>query len=260
MIEESNHSWNVTPKEAIEIQKRLRDQVRIESFEAVHGPIDGIRYIAAADVSMNLYSNTVYAGFVILSWPDLRLVDHEVVKATTKFPYVPGLLSFREIPALMEAWQRLLNKQKRNVAAGRPVHKPELIIVDGMGIAHPRRIGIASHLGVMLDIPTIGSAKSLLTGVHAEPGNEASDFAYLYEKNSMNKANDEKEVIGAVMRTKRNVKPIYVSPGHRINLTESMRIISACIRRHRLPDPIRAAHDMVNAYRKGEMGEGKLAM
>lgn len=232
------HAWNVTPTEAVKIQKELRDLVQIQPLERTLGARP-IKLLAAADVSMNLYSKTIYAGFVLMTYPELEVIDHSVVKEEAHFPYIPGLLSFREIPALLNAWEKLKNKRTK---ADEPM--PDLIIVDGMGIAHPRRLGIATHLGILLDIPTIGSAKSLLTGVHNELGDEAGNLAYLHD------AIKTEEIIGAVLRTKRGIKPIYVSPGHKITLEESVKIIFSCIRKHRLPDPIRFAHEKVNEYRR----------
>jgi len=147
------NKWNVTPKEAVEMQKRLREQIRLIPL---HGKI---KYIGGADVSMNLFSTFGFAGFVTLSYPSLELIGHSVVKDNINFPYIPGLLSFREIPMLEKAWKKL--KQKPNV-----------LLVDGVGIAHPRRLGIATHLGILLGVPTIGCAKSVLTGTYEEPGLE----------------------------------------------------------------------------------------
>lgn len=223
-----NHSWDVTPKEAVEIQKKLRESVKIGPFP---GGLESVKLIAGADVSMNLYSNTVYAGFVVMTYPNLEIVDESVVKTETKFPYVPGLLSFREIPALLMAWKKLKTR-------------PDLIVVDGVGIAHPRRIGIASHLGVMLDVPTIGSAKSILVGIHGNLNEEAGSVAVMVDPKL------PEDVIGGALRTKRKVRPVYVSPGHHITLEESIKIISSCIRKHRLPEPVRMAHETMNRHRR----------
>jgi deoxyribonuclease V len=217
------HSWNLTPKEAVALQKELREQVKLVPLQ--HPPM----IVGGCDVSMNRFAKEGFAGFVTLSFPELTLIDHAVVKDTIPFPYVPGLLSFREIPMLLKAWEKLKTK-------------PDVLIVDGIGIAHPRRLGIASHLGLVLGIPTIGCAKSVLTGVYEEPGNEPGNVSYLYDKNT-------KEVIGAALRTKRNVKPVFVSPGHLITLLESIDLVYACVRKHRLPEATRFAHNTVNEYR-----------
>lgn len=218
------NNWNVTPKEAVEIQKDLQHKIKIIPLVK---KISEIKYIGGADVSMNLFATYGFAGFVTLSFPVLNLVDHAVVKENINFPYIPGLLSFRELPMLLKAWVKL--KQK-----------PEVIIVDGVGIAHPRRLGIATHLGIFLGVPTIGCAKSVLIGEYKEPGDEAGAISYLYDHN---------EVIGAAIRTKKGVKPVFVSPGHLITLEESIEIVKNCIRKHRLPEPTRQAHKTVNEYR-----------
>ncbi|MES2930481.1 MAG: deoxyribonuclease V [Patescibacteria group bacterium] len=216
--------WSVTPKEAIEIQKTLKDKVRLIPLERK------VSYIGGADVSMNLFAADGFAGFVTLSYPDLSVVDHSVIKDTIGFPYIPGLLSFREIPMLLKAWEKLKKK-------------PDVIVVDGVGIAHPRRLGIATHLGLVLNVPTIGCAKSVLTGIYTEPANVPGSISYLYDK--FNKT----EIIGAAIRTKKNVKPIFVSPGHLITLEESIEIVKRCVLKHRLPEPTRMAHNTVNEYR-----------
>ena len=234
----AGHSWSVTPKEAIAIQNELRSKVSIAPFAEGNGKhIDEIKLIAGADVSMNMFSTEGFAGFVVMTYPDMVIVDHAVVKGELKFPYIPGLLSFREIPLLLEAWEKLKTK-------------PDLIVVDGIGIAHPRRLGIASHLGVLLDMPTIGCAKSVLTGVYEEPAIHKGSISYLYDKKSAHTS--VPEIIGAALRTKDKVKPVFISPGHKITLEESLEVISACVRKHRLPEPTRFAHETVNAYRRGE--------
>lgn len=218
------NKWNVTPKEAVALQKELRTQVRIEPLTKEP------KLIGGCDVSMNRFAKEGFAGFVTLSYPELSLLDHAVVKDTIPFPYVPGLLSFREIPMLLKAWSNL----KR---------KPDVLVVDGIGIAHPRRLGIASHLGIILNISTIGCAKSVLTGVYEEPSNTAGEYSYLLD------AKNENEVIGAALRTKVNIKPVFISPGHKITLEDSLRIITASVRKHRLPEETRFAHNVVNTYR-----------
>ena len=223
-----NINEKFTPKEAIEIQKELQKEIQIIPLKKK------IIYIGGADVSMNLFSTFGFAGFVTLSYSSLAEVDHSVVKDNINFPYIPGLLSFREIPMLLKAWEKL--KQK-----------PDVIIVDGVGIAHPRRLGIATHLGLILGIPTIGCAKSVLTGIYKEPGDEPGSISYLYDK--YKNKNGEAEIIGAALRTKRRVKPVFISPGHLITLSESIEIVKNCIIKHRLPEPTRLTHLKVNEYR-----------
>ncbi len=227
-MSELTHAWSVTPKEAVEIQRQMRTQVRLEPLTKE------ITLIGGCDISMNLYSTTFYGGFVVLSYPELALVDDAFVKDTVTFPYIPGLLSFREIPSLLKAWEKLKTK-------------PDVIVVDGVGIAHPRRIGIASHLGIALDIPTIGCAKSVLTGVYEEPNQEPGSYSFMHDPLH------SEEILGAAIRTKRNVKPIFISPGHKITLEESIQIMQHCVRKHRIPEPTRFAHDVMNAYRKQDI-------
>jgi deoxyribonuclease V len=221
-----DHPWNLTPKEAIALQKELRDKVVLSPLRPKK-----IRHIAGCDVSMNLYSKTIFAGFVVLTYPDLEIVDHAVVKEETDFPYIPGLLSFREIPALLHAWEKL------SVIS-------DVICVDGVGIAHPRRLGIASHLGLILDKPTIGVAKSVLTGIYEEPGIEAGAMSPLVDKHN------NEEVLGVALRTKRKVKPMFISPGHKITTAEAIEIVLACVRKHRMPESTRQAHEITNQYRR----------
>lgn len=224
----TNSEWRVTPKEAIALQKELRERVRLEPLGFTP------RHIGGCDVSMNRFAKEGFAGFVTLTYPELELLDHAVVKEEIPFPYIPGLLSFREIPMLLQAWEKL-------------ERKPEVLIADGIGIAHPRRLGIASHLGILLDIPTVGCAKSVLTGVYEEPPNEPGAFTYLYD------AKHHDEIIGAALRTKLNVKPVFVSAGHKITLEDSLELVRNSIRKYRLPEETRLAHNTVNEYRINDM-------
>lgn len=222
------HPWNLTPKEAVILQKKLRGEV-------VLTPLKGdIRYVGGCDISMNLYSTHVFAGFVVLSYPDLKLVDHAVVEDTVVFPYIPGLLSFREIPPLLKAWEKLMIK-------------PDIICVDGVGVAHPRRMGIATHLGLALDMPTIGVAKSLLTGTYEQPDSAKGSSSLLLDRYN------PEDVLGIVLRTKENVKPIFISPGYKVTLEDAERIVRSCVRNYRIPEPTRLAHKAVNRYRKGSV-------
>lgn len=213
----------MTPAEAVEVQKRLRHEVKLVPLARTP------KVIAGCDVSMSMFGKDGFAGFVSLSFPKLAELGHSVAKGPIPFPYIPGLLSFREIPMLVAAWDAL-------------APKPDLLVVDGVGIAHPRRLGIASHLGLVLDIPTIGCAKSVLTGRYDMPADEPGSAEPLIDPSTG-------ETIGVALRTKKKVKPVFVSPGHRITLTESVDIMRACVRAHRLPEPTRLAHLAVNAYR-----------
>lgn len=221
------HEWNLSPKDAIALQKELKEQVRLVPLEQEPSLVGG------CDVSMNRFAKEGFAGFVTLTYPELVVIDHAAVKDAIPMPYIPGLLSFREIPMLLKAWEHLETK-------------PDVLLVDGIGIAHPRRLGIASHLGLVLGIPTIGCAKSVLTGRYDEPGNEPGDSSALEDPTTG-------EVLGAALRTKRNVKPMFISPGHLITTGDAVRLVMSCVRKHRLPEPTRAAHNTVNEYRVRDM-------
>jgi deoxyribonuclease V len=221
------HTFEVTAKEAIELQKKLREKVELVPLRAKP------KLIGGCDVSMNRFATEGFAGFVVLDAKTLSPVDHAVVKKPIPFPYIPGLLSFREIPMLIDAWESLIKK-------------PDVVLVDGIGIAHPRRLGIATHLGLVLDVPTIGCAKSVLIGKYKEPAREVGAYEYMYDAKT-------EEVIGAAVRTKQNVKPMFISPGHRITLEESVELVLSSGRKHRLPEPTRLAHLTVNEYRSGNL-------
>jgi deoxyribonuclease V len=208
------HNWHVTPAEAIEIQKKLAGEV------LKTGSITDTRYIAGVDISVSRFTKMGIGAVVVLNYPDLHVVEIQVVTDKIMFPYVPGLLSFREAPLLLAAFKKIKIK-------------PDIVMVDGQGYAHPRRFGIASHLGLLLGIPTIGCAKSRLCGEHEMPDTQAGSYTEL---------KDNGEVIGAVLRTRENVKPVYVSIGHMIDLPAAIRWVIACCRGYRLPEPTRLAH------------------
>jgi deoxyribonuclease V len=208
------HSWFVSPRQAIAIQKKLAGEVLRT------GNVQTPRHIAGVDISVNRFSKTGTSAVVVLSYPDLQVEEIQVVTDRITFPYVPGLLSFREMPLILPAFEKIKIK-------------PDIIMVDGQGIAHPRRCGIASHLGLILRIPTIGCAKSRLCGEHKTPEAKAGSY---------NELKDNSEVIGAVLRTRENVKPLYISVGHMINLPTAIRWVLACCRGYRLPEPTRLAH------------------
>lgn len=210
----SLHSWQVSTAEALEIQLRLASQVSWSN--EVASP----RFIAGVDISVNRAQGTATGAVVVLSYPQLRLVETRVVAGKVDFPYVPGLLSFREAPLTLAACEQL------SVT-------PDLILVDGQGIAHPRRIGLASHLGLFLDTPTIGCAKSLLCGSHQTPGEAPGSYAEVV---------DGGETIGVALRTKPRTQPIYVSIGHRVDLKNAIYWALECCRGYRLPEPTRLAH------------------
>jgi deoxyribonuclease V len=171
-------------------------------------------------MSFDRFTKTGTAAVVVLSYPEMMLEEVETMTGRAEFPYVPGLLSFREAPLALAAFEKLRIT-------------PDLVIIDGQGYAHPRRMGIACHIGLFLDIPTIGCAKSRLCGVHGEPGKEAGSISDL---------TDNDEIIGRVIRTKSDVKPLYISVGHKISLENAAHWVSACCRGYRLPEPSRLAH------------------
>jgi deoxyribonuclease V len=207
------HEWNLEQGEARALQRELAKQViRVDQ-------LDEVRHIAGVDMAINEESGMARAAVVLLSYPTLDVVEQHVYEEPLRMPYIPGLLSFREIPCILGAFD-LLQKL------------PELVMVDGQGIAHPRRLGIASHLGLWLDLPTIGCAKSILTGHHEPLSEEAGAWVPLKSAN---------EVIGAVVRTRTRVKPMIISLGHRISLETSLQYVLDCCRGYRLPEPTRLA-------------------
>lgn len=214
--------------EATAIQNELRHKVILNTAS------NAITTIAGADISHNTANNTLYAGIVILSFPGLKLLSYSLVRSETKFPYVPNYLGFREVPALLTAW-------------GQIDFKPDVLILDGQGIIHPRRLGIASHFGVLANHPTIGCAKRMLHGSHKPLGQQ---------KFSTSPVTDGDETLGFTLRTKASVKPVYVSPGHKISLNDSLTIVKSCVLKHRLPEPTRIAHEKVNLFRVGQLKEG----
>lgn len=225
------HSWDVSPKAAIDIQNDLRKKIILKAR-----PIK-IRLIAGVDAafdpsttfrvngerSRTIDNRKATAAVVILSFPGLRVI--EIIRKTAKvrFPYIPGLLTFREGQVLEVCFKEIKNE-------------PDIIIFDGQGIAHPRNMGIATHMGILLDRPTIGCAKSWLYGDYLEPKKSAGSFSYLL--------GDKKRKIGVVLRTKDNVKPVFVSPGYKIDIENSIKTILKCTLKYRLPEPLRLAHQL----------------
>lgn len=206
------HGWQVDPRQAREIQRRLAAQVSRRS------EVTGPRLIAGVDISLGVGGGT--GAVVVLSYPELEVVETEVAQGRLSFAYIPGLLSFRESPLILAACERLMLT-------------PDLILVDGQGVAHPRRIGLASHLGLLLDRPTIGCAKSILCGRHGPVGAEAGSWAEL---------KDGDETVGAALRSRAGASPIYISIGHKIDLETAIYWAKECCRGYRLPEPSRLAH------------------
>ncbi|MGB7379486.1 MAG: deoxyribonuclease V [Rivularia sp. (in: cyanobacteria)] len=213
------HDWHLTTSEAKVIQEELQKEVITEDkFEKP------VKYVAGVDMGFEDNGKTSRAAVAVLSFPDLQLQEQSIAKRPTSFPYIPGFLSFREIPAVLEALQKI------NTI-------PDIILCDGQGLAHPRRLGIACHLGVILDMPTIGVAKSRLIGDYKEVSQEKGSWQPLIHKN---------ETIGAVLRTRSNVKPVYVSSGHRISLPTAIDYVLRCTPKYRLPETTRIADKLAS--------------
>ncbi|MBE9504073.1 MAG: deoxyribonuclease V [Proteobacteria bacterium] len=215
------HSWDLSFKEAVSIQRQLQKNLILSSLPKAPA------IIAGADVSYDKNSRIFFSGIVLLTFPDLEIVEEVFFSASVSFPYIPGLLSFREGPVVLEAFKKLKTK-------------PDLIVFDGQGIAHPRGLGIASHMGLILGIPSIGCAKTRLCGEFTEPGREKGDWSPLTLKGTD---------VGGVVRTKNDVKPVFVSPGHLIDIKSSIDVILQCASKYRLPEPTRQAHLLVNRVR-----------
>ncbi len=221
MIVRALHPWNVNYREAVRIQGELRRYISLTKSARK------VRSVAGADVSYSREGGKGIAAMVVLSYPELDLMDEAFAVGKVSFPYIPGLLSFREAPLLIEAFQRLQ-------------HLPDVVLYDGQGIAHPRSLGLASHMGLLLDLPSVGCAKKKLVGDFEDVGLQPGSTTPL-------KMNGK--IIGAVIRTRRGVKPVFVSPGHRIDLQSSIRLVLKTCRGFRIPEPLRRAHLMVKSIR-----------
>jgi deoxyribonuclease V len=216
------HPWDLTPEQAIRLQESLRGVVVVQPRS-----LQGLRLVAGVDVSFP--REQARAAIVVLSFPSLVIVDQAAAEVPAHFPYIPGLLSFREIPAILKALEQLSAR-------------PDVLICDGHGLAHPRRFGLACHLGLLLDWPVLGCAKSILVGSHAGLGAAQGSTADLM---------DGEDVIGAAVRTRQAVRPVYVSIGHRIDLPSSIELVLACCRGFRLPEPARLAHHLASGREVG---------
>lgn len=208
------HSWNVSPQEALLIQKRLKKQISLVPTG------QRIRWVGAGDVSYAKGDDRLFGAMVVFSFPDLALVDQAWEVGRVAFPYIPGLLSFRECPILLGVAKRIQQS-------------PDVWIFDGQGIAHPRGMGLASHMGLLLDCPSIGCAKKRLVGFHGLVGPRKGDSQVLTLG---------ERVVGAVVRTRHGTKPLYVSPGFRIDLEGAIRLVLETTPRYRIPEPLRQAH------------------
>lgn len=218
MTQIPQHAWDLSIPEALVVQQRLRQAVICRK------DFDTVYTVAGVDVGFEQGGKVTRAAVVVLRFPDLSLLESALVRKPTRFPYVPGLLSFREAPAILAALAQLSAP-------------PDLLLCDGQGLAHPRRFGLACHLGLLSDIPSIGVAKSRLFGDHAPPGDQRGDWQPLL---------DGEELIGAVLRTRARVKPVYVSIGHRIDLPAAIEYVLACTPRYRLPETTRRAHRLAS--------------
>jgi len=209
------HRWDLTPKDAIRLQQELVDRLNLAW--------DGRSVAAVAGIDVSVKRGCARSAIVVLSYPDLAPIDAVTAEADAVFPYVPGLLTFREGPVILDAWQKLRTK-------------PDLLLFDGQGIAHPRWMGLAAHMGLWLDVPSLGVAKSHLYGMYESPGPERGDAAELIDEK------DRERVIGTVLRTRAGVKPVFVSPGYRIDTKHAAAFALACCTRYRLPETTRWAH------------------
>ncbi len=234
------HPWKVNIQEAIQIQQSLRKKI------ILNHALPKIQRIAGVDVAFSKdkavcavcvfesrtfldFRRTSSQGKVRDEYPELKLVETIKAKKSIFFPYVPGLLTFREGPCILKAFGKLK-------------YKPDLVLFDGQGICHPRRMGIAAHLGIVLDIPSIGCAKSRLSGVYQMPEDVKGSFSYIHDRKT-------KEVLGAVLRTRRQVKPLFVSSGYKISLNQAIKIVLGLCPKYRIPEPLRAAHQLAGDAR-----------
>lgn len=214
MLIRNLHSFDVTYQEALRIQRELAGQISLSSS------FSGYRYVAGADVGYSGKDKNLFAAVVVQEYPSGKEIFARAEKSTATFPYIPGLLSFREIPVLLHVFENL------------PV-TPDVVLCDGQGLAHPRRFGLACHMGLLLDVPCIGCAKSRLVGEYKEPGTAKGCSSPLTYQDS---------VVGAVVRTRDNVKPVFVSPGHKVDAETAVRVVLETCRGYRLPEPTRIAH------------------
>ena len=212
------HAWDVSPKGAISIQKALQSHIHLED------DFGDIQTVAGVDVGFTENNTITRAAVAVLDFHTLEVIETAVAHRPTSFPYIPGLLSFREVPCVLEAMLKLSAE-------------PDLLLCDGQGIAHPRRFGIAAHLGLLLDLPAIGVGKSRLCGNHNEVPAEKGSFVPLMDKD---------EQIGVVLRTRTNIKPLYISPGHRVSINTAHQLVMKCVTKYKLPETTRHAHNLAS--------------
>ena len=221
---QSLHPWNVSYRDAVLIQEQLRANISLINSKRT------IRSVAGTDVSYSKGGEAGIAAVVALSYPDLEILDEAVAVGKITFPYIPGVLSFREAPLLIQAFRNLR-------------YLPDVVLYDGQGIAHPRSFGLASHMGLLLDVPSIGCAKEKLVGDFGEVG---------FQPGSVTPLTMEGKTVGAVVRTRRGIKPVFVSPGHHIDLETSVELVMRTCRGFRLPEPLRRAHLVAKRIRERE--------
>lgn len=209
------HSWDLNPRQAVKIQDDLARRIKLKRFRLKP------ELIAGADVSFK--GRKAIGAIVILKLPEFKIIEQVRKSTTTAYPYIPGLLTFREGPVLEKCFKAIK-------------FEPDVIIFDGQGLAHPRNMGIAMHLGILLDKPTIGSAKSRLFGNYLAPEESRGSFTYLLD--------NEGKKVGAVLRTRDAVRPVYVSPGYKMDIHSALKLILMCTKKYRIPEPIRLAHHL----------------
>jgi len=217
------HEWNITLEQAQTIQNELRNRIVLQPLSAP------VHLLAGADVSYSRKSDTCFAAVTVFDYPSMRIIEQSHAVGHHSFPYVSGFLSFREGPILLKAFEKL-------------AHVPDLILFDGQGIAHPRQMGLATHLGIILDRPSIGCAKNWLFGSYELPLEIQGSWSELYDKGRQ---------IGAVVRTRDHVRPLFISPGYKITLDEAIEWVLRTITHYRIPEPIRQSHIAVNQLRAG---------
>lgn len=215
------HDWNVSLKEAIQIQELLKEQIVLKKT------FSEVKTVGGGDAAYSKKGDLLFAAVVVLSFPEMKIIDAATADGRAFFPYIPGLLSFREGPILIEVFQRLSVK-------------PDLMIYDGQGVAHPRGMGLASHMGLWLNLPSIGCAKTPLLNGFVSPGPSRGSFEWIRKKGRK---------VGAVLRTKENVKPLFISPGHRIDFLTSNQLILESCKGFRFPEPLRKSHQLAERMR-----------
>ncbi|MBD2461680.1 deoxyribonuclease V [Oscillatoria sp. FACHB-1407] len=228
------HEWNLTAEEAIALQHRLQSEV------ITTDQLEVVQHVAGVDVGFEEDGTVTRAAVTVLTFPRLQLKEQVLARRPTSFPYIPGLLSFREVPAVLEALEQLQII-------------PDLLLCDGQGTAHPRRLGIACHLGLLTNIPSVGVGKSLLVGTHADVPDEKGAWVPLQHKG---------ETIGAVVRTRVGTKPLYISPGHRISLKTAIAYVMQCTTKYRLPETTRFAHKLASEMKDQpvQLGQQQLSL